>query len=231
MSSSRAPLQRAAGVFGELLITCGVVALLFCAYQLWWTNIAASAVTNSLVTSIEHGFDGAQPTPVPTANEPAPPAVVDGQGFALMYIPRLKQSVWGAPIVQGVTLDDLKGAIGHYPQSQLPGQLGNFALAAHRATNGELFRDIDQLIAGDLVYVQTDQQWFTYRLTKDKIVDPTDVGVVLAVPNQPGVAPTQKLITLTTCNPRWASTQRWVWWGILESARPRADGPPPGLVI
>jgi len=231
MSSERSPWQRVAGVVGELLITCGVVALLFCAYQLWWTNVAASTVTNSLVTNIEHGFDGPQSTALPTSPDQTHLAVVDGEGFALMYIPRLKQSVWGAPVVQGVTLDDLQGAIGHYPQSQLPGQVGNFAVAAHRATNGELFRDIDQLIAGDLVYVQTDHAWFTYRLVKDKIVDPTDVGVVLAVPNQPGVAPTQQLITLTTCNPRWASTQRWVWWGTLESMRPRAEGPPPGLVI
>jgi sortase A len=141
-----------------------------------------------------------------------------------MYIPRLSDKVWGMPVLESVSLSDLARGIGHYPTTQLPGQKGNFAVAAHRATNGEPFRDIDQLRVGDKVFVETQDSWFEYTLRRDQIVAPTATWVIDPVPGDPGAKPTDRLITLTTCNPRWGHTTRWVWWGDLTTSYDKADG-------
>jgi len=76
--------------------------------------------------------------------------------------------------------------------------------------------------------------WVVYELKRDKIVAPSDVWVIQPQPftanNTAGPPlPSDKLITLTTCNPRWASTQRWAYWGIQLAATP-ASGPAPSEV-
>ena len=53
---------------------------------------------------------------------------------------------------------------------------------------------------------------------------PTDTWVIDPVPGDPGATPTERLITLTTCNPRWGSTTRWIWWGDLTTSYDKADG-------
>lgn len=213
---------------GELLVTAGVLLLLLCVYQLWWTNIESAAATSQEQQAIVSGWDRAHP-PLPSTKTPPVVTAQAGKGFALLYIPRLRDKVWGLPIIQGVGLDVLAKGAGHYPRTAMPGEVGNFAIAAHRATHNEPFRDIDQLRDGDKVYVQTEYAWYTYVLDKDKIVAPTDVWVVDPVPGKPNARPTEKLITLTTCNPRWASYQRWIWWGQQTAVRWAGEGPPDGL--
>ena len=158
----------------------------------------------------------------------APP--IPAEAFGLMYIPRLRDHVWATPLIEGVEDSDLAKGLGHFPDSAMPGEVGNSAFAGHRATHGEPLAHVDQLQAGDLVYIETAVGWYTYKLRTDQIVAPTDVWVVDPVPGQPqGTTPTESLITLLTCNPRWGSTQRWVWWGVLTDARGRDQGPPPEL--
>jgi sortase A len=219
----------AVGVFGELLITVGVLLLLFVAYQLMWTNVTAQRAADQVAAELQDSWarpgsttgsgdegDGDDGTP-----EARP---VIGDAFALMYIPRLNDKVWGMPVLESVALSDLARGIGHYPTTQLPGEKGNFAVAAHRATNGEPFRDIDQLQDGDKVFVETRGSWFEYTLRRDQIVGPSDTWVIDPVPGDPGATPTDRLITLTTCNPRWGHTTRWVWWGDLTTSYDKADG-------
>lgn len=213
---------------GELLLTAGVLLLLLCVYELGWTNIEAGRAETALRTQIDADFAAAAPVGSGKAEEVVPDPR-PGQGFAFMYIPRLRDKVWAAPIVEGTTKDDLRGAVGHYVSTVMPGQVGNFAVAAHRATNGELFRDIDALRPGDKVYVETATTWYVYQLSSDQIVKPTQTSVILPVPNKPGVKPTERLITLTTCHPRWASYERWIWYGGLVGKLPKSQGNPPGL--
>jgi sortase A len=148
----------------------------------------------------------------------------NGDDVAILHIPRLGTGAAdsGTPVLEGVGMDILNKATGHYPGTALPGQIGNFAVAGHRKTHGEPFRHLDELRAGDLVYVETAQAWYTYVVDADPvIVPPTDVGVVDPVPGQPGASPTASLITLTTCNPWWSSTQRMIVTGHLIGTRPR----------
>jgi len=233
--TQQAPLQRpsrvwtAVGVLGELLITVGVLLLLLVVYQLLWTNVTAQRAADQVASDLQDSWTRPSGTPDGSdedgedGEEPqARPEI--GDAFALMYIPRLGDKVWGMPVLESVALSDLARGIGHYPQTQLPGEEGNFAVAAHRATNGEPFRDIDRLQVGDAVYVETQDAWYEYTLRRDQIVRPTDTWVIDPVPGEPGATPMERLITLTTCNPRWGSTTRWIWWGDLTTRYDKSAG-------
>jgi sortase A len=214
---------------GELLITAGLVLLLFVAYQLVWTNYQAHRAQGGVADQIHD--DWQRPPASAGAGEKlkGPPKVDFGEGFAFMHIPRLGKK-YAVPVVQGVSLDALARGIGHYPGTVMPGHVGNFAVAGHRATHGEPFAYLDKVGKGDVVIVETRTDWFVYRIDRTKIVQPTDTWVIQPVPGKPDAQATQQLITLTTCNPRWASTQRLIVFGHLESRQDRADGPPRQLV-
>ena len=177
-------------------------------------------------------------TPSTTATPPPPPPVpapdlteqpAEGVEFARMTIPRLGTDVIDVPVVQGVGDAQLAVGMGHFPDSALPGQAGNFAFAGHRSTHSEPLRNVDLLQPGDLVYVRTAANWYTYRLYADRIVEPTALWVVDPVPlPEEGLSP--HMITLVTCNPRWGSTERWIWWGQLAAISPVSAGEP-ALVI
>ena len=228
---------------GELLITGGLLLFLFCAYQLFYTNVVSDQAMSSEVSDLRRSWAQAA-TPAPrsaaapsgvggrmAAAEPfntADSKGRDGSAFAILHIPRLGPA--SIPIVEGTSLDVLSRGVGHYKSSAMPGQVGNFAVAGHRKTHGEPFRYLDAVRAGDAVVVETADTWYTYQVDRDPyIVEPTDLGVVAPVPNKPWAKPTEKLVTLTTCNPWWASTQRMIVVGHLIGQQPRSAGEPPAL--
>jgi sortase A len=144
-----------------------------------------------------------------------------------MVIPRLGDS-WVSPVLEGVGDRSLTRGLGHYPRTALPGEIGNFSVAGHRATNGEPFARLDRVVKGDHVYVQTGTAWHDYVVDRTAIVAPTEVGVVLPVPNSPGAEPRERRMTLTTCHPRWGSTQRLIVFTTLAATTPASAGPPAG---
>jgi sortase A len=217
---------------GEVFITLGVLLLLMCAYQLWWTNVESAQAISAGRDDIIKSWH--QPAPTPTATgtgtPSAAPAPDYGTGFALLYIPRLRDKVWGLPVHQGVGKDVLAQGAGHYRTTAMPGEVGNFAIAAHRSTHDEPFANFPDLRAGDKVYVQTRTEWYVYTLTKDDPnLSPSDVWVVEPVPGKPGATPTQKLMTMTTCTPRYGSTGRWAWWAELTASSPTTGPAPDGI--
>jgi sortase A len=221
---------------GEVLVTLGCVLLLFAVYELVWTNVTADHHESTLRHDLEQTFahPAASPSASPSIAGSSSPVASSppkkGHAFAVMYIPALGAH-WAKAVVEGADLSDLKGTIGHYPGTQLPGQIGNFAVAGHRATNGQPLADIPKITNGSRVYVHTADHWYVYRVTSHRIVAPNAVSVLLPVPDRPGVKPTVARLTITTCNPRWASFERWIVFGTLESTRTAAQGPPPGLDV
>ncbi|MEY9927310.1 sortase A [Catenulispora sp. GP43] len=228
MARAGAILRVTVRTVGELLVTFSVLLALFIVYQLYYTNVVGRQAMSHEVASMRRQWTTAPPPrPAPPAPHgesapvvaPPPPAVLhNGDDVAILHIPRLGSGIGdaGIPVLEGVGLDILNKATGHYPGTALPGQIGNFSVAGHRKTHGEPFRHLDEMRAGDLVYVETAQAWYTYRIDADPvIVQPTDLGVVDPVPGEPGVRPTRSLITLTTCNPWWSSTQRMIVTGHL----------------
>ena len=146
--------------------------------------------------------------------------------FALLYIPRLADHVWATPVLEGVESPELDSGVGHYVGTAFPGQQGNFAVAGHRATFGEPFAYFDHLKRGDRVYVRTMQQWFVYVLDKNLKVAPRDVWVIAPIPGRLGQqVQSSHLLSLVTCDPRWGSVRRWVWWGHLVAAHSRNELP------
>ena len=181
------------GTIGELMFTVGLILLLFVGYQLLWTNMSAAQAADRTATQVQAQW-ASQGTPTSTADGPtqATPAADQpeiGTPFGLIYIPRLRDKMWGLPLVQGVGPDQLARGIGHYVGTAMPGALGNFATAGHRATHGEPLRNIDQLEVGDQVVVETATAWFTYELDESTIVSPWDVWVIDPVPGDAGCHP------------------------------------------
>lgn len=220
---------------GELFVTAGFVLLLFCGYQLFWTNVEADRAQNQVGRELARTWRAPEPNPS-TGPSPGPtpePVLTKadlGKGIAFLRIPRLGTS-FTVPVVEGVRTSDLARGVGHYPKTAVAGAVGNFAVAGHRATHGEPFRNLDRMRTGDSVVVETRTTWFTYIVDKTQIVQPDDVWVIDPVPGKPtSTSPTRRLLTLTTCNPRWASTQRLIIFSHLQDTRPKTEGTPPALL-
>lgn len=223
----RGPLSAAVGIFGELFLTAGAVLLLFVVWQLWWTNLDAGRTQETAVERALEGFGGS-PAEEP-AGKPAANPVLEGDTFAVMYVPRFGED-YARPVAAGVGLDVLNTlGIGHYPDTQMPGEKGNFAVAAHRQTYGEAFRDIHQLRDGDLIYVQTAKGFYTYAYRSTQIVYPSAAEVLAPVPGRPGEAPTESVLTMTSCDPPFTTRMRIIAVSALESFTPAADGPPAAI--
>jgi sortase A len=206
---------------GELLLTTGLVLLLFVVYQLVWTNVEAERQQDRVAARIAD--DWRRPS-VPAA-EPAAFDVPLGDGFGFMRIPRLGET-WKKPLIEGVRARDLSRGVGHYPGTTPPGEVGNFAVAGHRTTNGQPFHYLDRIRRGDAIVVETEDEWLTYVVDRKRIVRPSDVWVIDAVPGRPEAEPTRALLTITTCHPRWASTERLIVFSHLTETTPKPGGPP-----
>jgi sortase A len=107
-----------------------------------------------------------------------------------------------AYIVQGVEDADLSEGPGHYPNTPMPGEPGNVAIAGHRTTYGAPFYDLNELTAGDQIFITTKAGTFLYVVDHSEVVDPTDVQVIDPT--------TTNELTLTTCNPRYEATTRLI---------------------
>lgn len=246
------PVNQVIRVIGELLITLGVIVFLFIPYELWFTGLytehaqsqikrqleaswaspapVASPATGSTAASPSPGTgSGPGPSSVPTASAPAvAPVALVANAIGIIRIPRLGTN-YGYAIVQGVSTDDLKKGPGHYPGTADPGGLGNFVVSGHRTTYLAPFNGLGELAQGDAIVIETRDTYYTYRVTTIQTVLPTDVAVILPVPGQPRATPTQALITLTTCTPKYSASHRLVVTGLLESALPKSAGLPPAL--
>ncbi len=238
------------GVIGELLITAGVIALLYVGWQMWFGDVIYSAQHNAAGKQLAQQWETVDPRPAtsasasPAASATSAPAVAitdpaqipimaaphDGEQFAVLRVPRFGTD-YNMPIAGGTsrerTLDPI--GIGHYDGTQMPGEIGNFALAAHRLTHGGAFNYLDKLQLGDAIVVETPEGWYTYRFRSLEYVRPTEVAVLDPVPQEPGVPAGNAYITLTSCHPRWTMDERIVAYGVFDSFTPRTAGPPASL--
>lgn len=202
-ADSRGPVSVLLGGFGEILLTFGVVVLLFVAWQLWWTNLEAAHAQDAAVGQTVH--DWAQ-----QGQGKAPTHPIEGSVWGILYVPRFGAG-YAKPVAEGVGLEVLNTVgVGHYPQTQMPGRKGNVALAGHRQTHGEVFSAMDKLGPGDKAYLQTIEGTYTYTYRNTKIVYPSQGEVVFPVPGDASAEPTQKLLTLTTCHPPFTTDMRMV---------------------
>jgi sortase A len=206
---------------GEAFLTGGLVVLLLLAYQLWGRVGIIDSHQHDLNQQLSQAWG--DPTIAPSASpSPAPlPEPAEGVALGRLYIPKLKLQ-W--VVVQGVTLRDIRYGPGHYPGTAMPGQTGNFAVAGHREPG--IFWDLDQIQPDDYLIFETATDWYVYVVFQNEIVTPTSFQVVAPTPDEPGAAPTQADITLTTCNPKWGNFQRMAVHGTLLVTTPHEQPPP-----
>ncbi|MFF7868276.1 class E sortase [Streptomyces qaidamensis] len=220
------PAVVASRAIGEVFITTGVLMLLFVTYQLWWTNVRAHAQAGKEASSLQN--DWASGKRNPGAFEP-------GQGFAILHIPKLDVVV---PIAEGTNSKGVldRGMVGHYAEGALktamPGdKTGNFGLAGHRNTHGEPFRYINKLAPGDPIVVETQDEYFVYKMASIlPVTPPSNTSVLNPVPTGSGFTKPGRYITLTTCTPEFTSKYRMIVWGKMVEERPRSKGKPDALV-
>ena len=214
------------GIVGDLLVTAGLVLLLFVGWQLWFTDITANRTQDATVSRLTRDF--ATP-PATTPGTETPKAVPFGSAFAIVRIPRFGAH-YARPVLEGTSRDILQDGIGHYDGTVLPGAVGNFAVAGHRTTSGRPFHDIDTLRPGDLVVIETRTAYSVYAVKRHQIEAPTDVQVVAPVPEKPGLKPTERWMTMTACHPKYSAAQRYVVFAQLVKTYPHDDGLPAGTL-
>jgi len=152
---------------GQTLITLGVVLLLFVVYEVWVSNLYADRrqhqAQQKLATAWQHGQDplhGEDRLNLPIGKQVVLPV---GDGFANLYIPSFGKD-YVKTVIEGTGDADLDRGPGHYVNTQVPGQIGNFAVAGHRVGKGEPFLNLDQLRPGDKIVVQTATHWYVYTV-------------------------------------------------------------------
>ncbi len=215
---------------GELLITLGVILLLFVAWQLYWTDFTADRAQASTTDTLQHSWsqDPAR-APGATQVDGKVKQVPLGDAFALVRIPRFGKK-YVKPILQGTDLPILDKGVGHYTGSQMPGQVGNFAVAGHRVTYGKPFNEIATIKPGDAIVIETATTWYVYRAVRHVIVTPDHVEVVAPVPQHPGATPTEAWMTMTACNPEYSARQRYVEFSKLQEVLPKSKGQVPAAL-
>lgn len=220
------------GGMGRTLITLGLLMFAFVGYQLWGTGIQTAQAQRTLSRQFDRVI-GTQPTtttttttltpsttgppttetivPIdpassttttPAAIPPAQPIPGESGAIARLEIPRMDLN---RIVVEGATAEALTKGPGHFPETPLPGQLGNAAIAGHRTTHLHPFFDIDKLQPGDQIFVTTFNGRYVYQVTGTEIVDPSDYADVI-----PTTDVTKATLTLVSCTPRYSATNRIV---------------------
>ncbi|MGI5481794.1 class E sortase [Streptomyces lavendofoliae] len=209
MARARNRIAGVISVFGELLITAGVIMGLFVVYSLWWTNVLADREADKQGDEVRDHWASAAPGALDTR---------DGIGF--LHVPAMKN---GEVLVKkGTDPKTLNnGVAGYYTapvKSALPSaRQGNFSLAAHRDGHGAKFHNIHKLKNGDSIVFETKDTWYVYKVYKTlPETSKYNVDVLQPVPKESGKTKPGRYITLTTCTPVYTSDYRYVVWGELE---------------
>jgi len=124
--------------------------------------------------------------------------------IAILEIPKINLKV---VIAEGTADEIIKYAVGHFEDTVMPGDVGNFALAGHRNYDtGEFFLRLNKLEVNDDIIVSTHDKTFTYKVTDSFTVAPEDTYVLDKSEDA--------IITLVTCT--YDGKERLIVKGKLE---------------
>lgn len=158
---------------------------------------------------------GTPSTPATPETPPTPAGPTPSDGTprdALLSIPALDIVDLPVDTYAGFT-DDAAGteiqdggiaASPHGPQGGTgPGGVGNYQVTAHRLSSTRAFEFLPDLVDGDVALVEVGELTYVYEVVETRQVsfrDPASLEAQrAAVPGRPGVAPTEAMITLSTC--------------------------------
>ena len=157
-------------IIGVLLILIGVGIIGTVAYK----KIVTSQKQNELLEAFESQL--AEGDNENTEEEVNLDSINGYTPIAIMEIPSIKLK---QPVVEGITEDVIKYFLGKFPESTMPGEVGNFAVAGHRVSDyTDAFINLYKVKAGDEVIINTRDKKYTYEIDDNFIVDPSDVEVL-----------------------------------------------------
>lgn len=208
-------LMRAIGI---ILIIAGVIIIAAAAAMHYSAEKRSSELVQAYMDYAEHITAVRETSAEPTTaqaqtgqNETqAQSAAAIPEGvMGVMVIDKIDMT---APIVEGTRIKNIQYALGHFEDTALPGDNGNFAVAGHRSyTFGEYFSRLDELVAGDTVKVIYGSVIYTYTVDETMVVEPESIEVLDPTANA--------TITLVTCTPKWTATHRLIVKGTLTEVR------------
>lgn len=118
-------------------------------------------------------------------------SLLGGEKLAIIKIPKLKLK---SIIVEGTDMNHLKYYVGHFTESKLPGEYGNFAISGHSSTiYTEVFNQVHTLLPGDLIEITTLYGKYDYYVRNLDNVDPYRYDVI---DDEEG----KRTLTIVTCN-------------------------------
>jgi len=129
-----------------------------------------------------------------------------GDVIGVLNIPKICLEV---AMKRGITNEILKNSVGHFENTAMPGEYGNFSVAGHRAyTSNKFFSDLDKVQIGDELIVLFENETYKYIVNSIEIVTPDKVEVVDSTDNS------KKEITLVTCTPKYVGSHRLIVKGV-----------------
>ena len=230
---------------GWTFIWLGVYLMGFVAYQLWFTNFLTARDQSALAAGLEEHYQeveveeveyepvvvpGSTPTTIPPVDEPEPKFILResqsevGEAFAQVRVPKIDLDV---AVLEGVRRRDLKKGPGHLTGSPLPGQPGNSVISGHRTTYGAPFGDLNELVPGDRIEVETALGVHVYEVQEAPERCRNEDGLCVVKPTDLWVTEPREgaWLTLTTCHPRFSARRRLVVFAQL------VDGPNAEVIL
>jgi sortase A len=217
-------MHRLARILSTMLITAGLVVLLDAGATLLWEEPVSAAYASleqdqasNELSDLEADFpasgdlaalsgvtgDAAQAKVLADLFENR---IQTGDALGRLQIDRIGLNT---VFLQGTSTGILQRGPGHYPTTQLPGQLGTVAIAGHRTTYGAPFGNINEIRDGDEIRLVMPYAAFTYEVEKHEIVEPGDVQII----NRVGY----ERLVLTACHPLYSAAQRWAVFARLRT--------------
>ena len=176
-------------ILSKLLILSGVLIIFSVVYMNYNTN----KINQNMITEYKKNI---------VDSEVIQDEYEIGDVIGVLNIPKIDLEV---AIKRGIDKQVLKDAVGHFENSAMPGEYGNFAVAGHRAyTNNKFFSNLDELEVGDEINVLIQGKTHTYKVNYIEVVEPEQVEVIESINKE------IKEITLVTCTPKYIGSHRLI---------------------
>jgi sortase A len=220
--------SRAARVLAVVLIAFGVLALADALVTLVWQEpisaLYASIRQGDLRSSLRNA-ERATPTPAESrtlaslADERARVAYLARQferhtgndgAVGRIVIPHIDANY---VVVKGTDTEDLISGPGIYSETRFPGIGGTTAIAGHRTTYLAPFRQINLLKPGNHILLYMPYAHFTYTVTEQRVVQPTDVNAAVANVGY-------SRLVLSACTPLFTAEKRLLVYARLTRIVP-----------
>ncbi|MFC7400853.1 class E sortase [Citricoccus sp. GCM10030269] len=233
----------ALSVVGAVLIALGVIGGGYAVWELFVTDLFAESERSQIaadwraaqgddqlggeVGASPGGTSGAEVS-IGTEHREDFPVVEGDSTLGLLHVPR-----WGSDYEVPIGSSDSDevldtGQVGHYESTQAIGAVGNAGVAGHRTTHGKPLRKVHELQDGDALVVESRDAYLVYRVVARDIVKPEQSEVLDPVPPFEG-ATEGRYLTLTTCDPIFGITDRYIVWAEADYWTPKSEGIPPAL--